>query len=146
MQQGAPRIEGGARARENPCRRQVHDQTTEGDGKHRAAGHRLRRKEPAHRFDRDENHQGEQRQRIDERGQNLRARVAVGGPARRRTTRNPLREQREPERRRVGKHVPGVGEQRQRTGEPAPCGLDQRKSAGENEREGQCLPSQCIRA
>ena len=89
-----------------------------------AAGNRLRCQQPAYCLDDDEHDQCEQRERVDERGEHLGARVAVGRPTRRRTARDPVRQQREAQRRGIGEHVTGIGQQRQRSGHPAADRLD----------------------
>ncbi len=48
-----------------------------------------------------------------------------------------MREQRETQRSRVGGHVPGVGQQRERAGEPATDRFDEREASGQRERHAQ---------
>ena len=99
---------------QDPDGDEVDDETDHGEREHQAAGHRLRRLEPPNRFPHDPERDDEERRAIQERGENLPTQVAIclfrtaGLPA------HPCHEQRQRERARVGEHVPGVGQQRER--------------------------------
>ena len=56
---------------------------------------------------------------------------------RRRAPRHPGGERSQPERGTVGQHVPGVGEERERSGPPAACRLDEGESNGGERRDEQ---------
>ncbi len=107
---------------------------------HHAAGDRRRRQQPPHRLDGDAHDDGEHQQRVDERGDHLGARVAIARAARGRQPRDVLGEQRDPQRCRIGDHVAGVGEQRQRSCDPPSSRLDQRKADGQRNRDPQRPP------
>ena len=74
---------------------------------------------------------------VDQGRQNLPTLIAEGLAVVGRAKRDPGAEQREAERARVGEHVPGVREQRQRAAEPSSNGLDHHEAQGEDENEGQ---------
>ena len=104
---------------------------------HRRRVDRTRRREASHRFADD--HQSDRRQRrpVGERGEDLGAVVAEGALVGRRPPRDPEREQRQPQRGGVGEHVPGVGKQRQRVGEPTPGRLGDHVDRHQRQRPGQ---------
>ena len=83
------------------------------------------------RLDDDERDEQQQRERVDERREHFRACVAVRGARRWRPARDPLREQCESQRGRVGGHVPGVRQQRERAGQPPADCFDDRKASGQ---------------
>ena len=71
------------------------------------------------------------------RGEDLEPRVPERPAPGRRPRRHRRGDEREPERRRVGEHVPGVGEQRERVGERARDDLADHHGRDEDERDGQ---------
>ena len=137
VQQRAAGIDAVGGPGEHPRGGDVHGHAGERDDHHHAPGDRDRIEQPSHRFDRDEHDQRQHRQRIDERRQHFRPRVAVRRARRRRPARDRVGEQRDGERRGVGGHVPGVGDQRQRAGQPAADRLDHREARGQPERDPQ---------
>src|SRR5690606_32894931 len=66
---------------------------------------------------------------VDESPEDLRALVAEGLPIRRGTGGDDRRRERDHEGEEVGEHVPGIREQRERTGEDGPDGLDHQENA-----------------
>ena len=98
---------------EQPARRQVDDHPGEGDAKHQAAGYRLGRDKPAHGLVGEPRGEQDQRDAVRLGGEDLQAAQPVGVPAAGRPSRHPGRDEGEPDRRRVGEHVRGIGQQRE---------------------------------
>ncbi len=105
---------------------------------HAEALHRHRMIEAVDGFVEDPRHDGQHRDRVDEGGDHLDARQAEGVPVRDRPARDEVGREREQQRRRVGRHVPGIGQQRQRPGPQSADHLDhrvaQRQPDGDGER------------
>jgi Ser/Thr protein kinase RdoA (MazF antagonist) len=91
--------------------RQIDRHPGQRDGEHRAAGHRRRRHQAPDRGVAEPGREQHQRDAVGLRGQDLGALEAVGVPAGRRTGGQPRGDQHERDRRRVGQHVRGVGDQ-----------------------------------
>ena len=142
VQQRATQVQRALTAGENPRREEIGKQAGAGDPEQQSARDGLRNEQTAHRLDGDEDDQREQGERVDECGDHLGARIAVARAARRRPARDPAGEDREAERCRVGEHVPGVGDERERSGEPSSGGLDEREGCSDREGhpEGARLP------
>ena len=77
---------------------------------------------------------------VDERGEDLGAGEAEAPSRRRRATREPGRAERETERARVGDHVHGIREQRQRVGDQPAGDLDDCEREHEHERRRERAP------
>jgi hypothetical protein len=139
MQEGAAHVHVVLAVRQFPGHQQVHGQP---DHRHHAdqrAVHRLRRLETRPGFDADAEHHGQHRQRIHQRRQQFDASEAETVARRGRPRRDPRRQQRQAQRRAIGHHVAGIGQQRQRTAAPAGDGLDQRVRPGQRQRQQQAL-------
>ena len=112
----------------------VDEQTTAGDCKHQRAHHWRRISQPHNRFIDDPRHREQQQYAVDECGEDLQPLVTIGSAA----IRGPRRETQghpgESQRCGVGEHVPGVGQQCQRTGEKATDDFNDREPAREHER------------
>jgi hypothetical protein len=109
---------------EQPQRTRVDQKADGGDGEHRARGDLGGAVEPPERLDEDPDPERHQRQAVDERREDLRAREAEAAAQRRRPGGEPGREQREGERRRVRAHVRRVREESEAAREPAAHRLD----------------------
>ena len=82
-------------------------------GQHQPRGDLGWVRQPSPGLDQDERRNPEQQNGVGDRGEDLEPQVAERAPAARRAGREPDREQRQPDPRDVGEHVPGVGEQGQ---------------------------------
>ncbi len=124
----------------DPYRNQVHDHAGERNGKHEATADVRRAHEPDDRVVNDQQRQHEQRDAVRQRAEDLGAAHAVGH----RTACGPGGErgcgEREPERGRVGQHVGGVREQRQRRRDHRDHHLDHHEPDDQRERDGQRPP------
>ena len=120
-----------AAAMQDPERDRVDDQAGGGDDQHGAADHRHRLHEALHRLPGDGDRDEEQRQPVDEGGQHLEAVEAVGALPVGGARRDPHGEPGERQRRGIGQHVAGVGEQRQRPGDDAADRLGQHGDRGQ---------------
>src|SRR5262245_54468119 len=116
-------------------RGEVHGEAERGDREHRSGEDRGRPPEATERLDPDRDRDGDEEHAVRERGQDLGAVEAVGLLRSPRSLREGEREQGERERRDVGEHVPGVGQQRQRPGPEPADRLRQHRRRGEAERE-----------
>ena len=103
--------------RDVPRRDDVHDDPDERHDEHREAFRPRRRDEPAHTAVDDQAGEHEQGQAVRLRAQRLHPPEAEGEVAARRPCRQAERDERQDERARVGQHVSGVGEERQRVRE-----------------------------
>ena len=102
--------------------------------KHGAAEYRLRRHQTPRRLDDDAGGDDEQHQSVAEGDQNLQPLEAVGAPAVRRPAREAEGKPGEKEPGKVGEHVAGIGEQRQRAGDEATRRFDDHECAGDERR------------
>ena len=116
---------------------EVHRHADQGDDEHDAALDRGRVDQPADALVDDQQPEHEQRRAVELGGEDLGALEAVGHRALGRPRRQPQRDQRQRERGRVGEHVRGVGEQRQRLGEDAGHDLDGHQAEQQAERDPQ---------
>ena len=137
VQQRAARVDAPARARQHPGDDAVDGEASGGDHHHQRARDRRRARAAAHRLDRDPDDQRQHRQRVDERGEDFGPRVAVRRAARRRALGDDLGDQRDHEPRRVGRHVPGIRNQRERARKQAADRLDDTEGGGKPERDGE---------
>ncbi len=122
-------------ARQRPDGRQVDPDADDGDHEHEAALDVGRLEQAPHGLERDHERQHEQRDAVDLRRQDLDALEAVGHDALRRPGGQADGDQRESDRRRVGEHVPGVREQRQRVAGDAGDDLEQHEAEDQHERD-----------
>jgi hypothetical protein len=135
MQQRAARVDRSACARQHPRRDEIDHEPRHGDDHDQFAGHRRGIEQPTDRFDADQCDHRQHGDCIDERRQDLGTSVAVGCAPGRRPAGDRVREERDSECRGVGQHVASVREQRQRPGEPAADGFDQREAPGQDQRD-----------
>ena len=131
---------------EDPRGDEVDDQPERGDHQHQPALDLGRVAEAAPGLDEDPDRDRDERDAVEERGEDLRPPVAerlrrAAGPGR-----EPRREQRDPQRENVGEHVRGVGEQRQAAGDQAADDLGDEERRGEDEDGLQCAggPGACV--
>ena len=96
--------------------------------------HRLRRHQAPRRLDDDAGGDDEQHQPVAEGDQNLQPLEAVGAPAVRRPAREAEGKPGENEPGKVGEHVAGIGQQRQRAGDEAAGRFDDHECAGDERR------------
>ena len=106
-----------ALARQHEGDDEIDGEARGGDDHHGRPGDRHGCKQPLDRLDGDPDDQRQHRERIDERGEHLGARVAVGRALRRRPRRHGGGDERDDERRRVGDHVARIRDQRERARE-----------------------------
>ena len=125
------------RARQLPGGRDVDRRAEQADREHDAALDLRRLREALHGLDRD--HPGEHQQRgaVDLRGEHLGAPEAEREARARRPRGKPGGDQRERQRARVGEHVGGVGEQRQRARDQARDDLRDHEAEDQRERRGE---------
>ena len=117
MQEGAAHVQAlAARPGEHERRNQVHHHPRERHDEHQPAANLRRRDEPADGGVHDQHAHDEERDPVHVRRQDLEPAEAERPPSARGPSRVGGRRQGEPERRCVREHVPGVGQQRERTG------------------------------
>ena len=107
------------------------------DHQHGAAHHRLRRHQAPRRLDDDAAGDDEQHQPVAEGDQDLQPLEAIGAPAVGRPAREAEGKPGEREPGKVGEHVAGIGQQRQRAGNEAAGRFDDHERAGDERRPEQ---------
>ncbi len=112
----------------------VDQEASDGHRQHQPAEHLDRREQPADRLDSDPDHDRDQRHAVDEGGEHLEAMIAVGAAVVVAAPADPEGGVGQGERSRVGGHVPGVGEERQRAGDEAASDLHDHERAGQRHR------------
>ena len=140
-----------ARSREQQRCDPVHEDPDERDDQHDPALDVVRRDQTANRAVHDPDPDDQERQPVDLGGENLDALVAERPAALRRARSHRGGENREAERRGVGEHVPGVGEQREGVGHDAEHDLAGHEAARSERarpsgRAGRRLPGRRARA
>ena len=126
-----------ARAEDGGGADHVDEQPDGRDGDQPAAGHVGRIGEPPGGADEDDDRDHDQRDGVDEGGQDLGALEPEAAVRRRRPAREQNRTRRDRERDDVGEVVAGVGEQREAAGEERRDDLDERVGRVEDERDRQ---------
>jgi hypothetical protein len=119
---------------EQPQPEQVHRQAAARHEQHQLTLHLGRLADSLQRFEEDEQGDDEERGAVEKRRQYLGALIAERAAAACRPTRRPEREERKTERRGIGQHVAGIGEQRQ--GVRGPCPDDFGDHVAASQREG----------
>ena len=138
MLEGALDVEAPAvRARKHPRGREIDDYADERHGEHEAALHVGRVDQAAHRLEQDQQGEHEQRHAVGLGGEDLDALEAVGHHALRRARGQADGHQRERDRGRIGEHVAGVREQRERAGHQSGDDLDEHEAEDQRERDGE---------
>src|SRR5690606_33165414 len=113
----------------------VDEEADERDREHRAAQNLDRIEEAPDGLDRDPDDNDQKRTAVREGGEHLNPVITIGPAWVGRPARDPEGDPRESESRRVCQHVPGVGDQRQRTRDQSADSLHHHEGAGEQQRE-----------
>ncbi len=118
-------------------RRTIDEQSAGRDAHHRSGEHLVRIAEALDRFPHQPHDDEPQEQTVDQGRQDLDARQGPGVPRGGGATGHPERPQREQERRRVGEHVAGVGEQREAARDERADDLDHQHDQRDAQHQGQ---------
>ncbi len=115
MNKGSANVDVVTLARKRPGNKQIDEQSDAADTDYRQALHRYRRVDSVYGLDHDPQHHCDHEQRVDERSNDFDACQSKRMPLGYGSARDDVGDQREQQRRRVGRHVAGIGQQRQRT-------------------------------
>ena len=132
----APGVDVGAAAQDQ-VGDHVRRKARERDRQHRSGQDRDRRSQATRGLDDDPDRDHEQAKTVDERCEHAHPAVAIGASLVRRAAAHDHGKERQRERRRVGEHVPGVGQQRKRAAPETSDHLERHEGGRQRERPAQ---------